>query len=136
MEQRSPIKTILHGAASFLPHLLMAFALMLLTFYVITLFNEAMEFLVSKLSRKFELVMAGTALLTAAAAFLQKQLRIPAGITAVCAIAYAIPVLLVMSREDFPFFYSVGFEWMSLVFSIVTLVFAVAKIAVQRRIPA
>lgn len=120
------------GIASFLPHLLMAYSWMLLTFYVINLFNDSMGFLNSGTSRHFEVVYVTVALLTAVSAVLRKYLRIPAAITAVTAIVFVIPVIRAIAQNSPLPLDTAFFQAMSLVFSLVTLTFSIACIVVQR----
>ena len=132
-EKQSVSKTILRGIASFLPHLLMTYAMMLLTFFVITLFNEAMQFLSSKTSRHFEVVYVVVALLTVAAALVQNRVRIPAIVTAVCTVVFAIPVIIALVQDTSSRLETGFFNGLSLIYSLVTLVFSVMLIVSQRR---
>ena len=61
---------------SLFPHLLMTYSWMLLTFYVINIFNPAMCFLSAKTSQHFEIVYAATALICAGTVLFRKSLYV------------------------------------------------------------
>ena len=132
-EKQPILKIILHGIAVFLPHLLMTYALMLLTFFVITIFNESMQFLSSTTSRHFEVVYVVAALLTVAAALVQKRVRIPAIVTAACTVIFAIPVFIALAEHSPIRLETTGFRVLALIYSLVTLVFSIMLIVSQRR---
>ena len=126
-------KKILCGIVAFLPHLLIAYGLMLLTFFGINIVNDSMAFLASDTSQHFELVYVTAVLLTVLAAFLQKQARIPAVIAGVCAVVLLIPVILAMHSHSRELLTGTAFPVIALISALATLVFAVMLIVLQRR---
>ena len=124
---------LFRGIAGFLPHLLLTFGIMLLTFYCITLVNEAMCFLSSFLSQKFEMLYACAALLTAAAAFAQKHARMLALAEAVCSVALAVPAVICTVQHRMDMLDTEWFRIFALVNAAVSIVFSVLLIVMQRR---
>lgn len=74
MEQETFSRRAGGAFLSLFPHLLMAYSWMLLTFFVINIFNPAMCFLSSKTSQHFELVYAGTVLICTVTVLFRKSL--------------------------------------------------------------
>ena len=140
---------------SLFPHLLMTYSWMLLTFFVINLFNTAMFFLTSATSQHFEVVYAATALVCAVTAlfrkslymqhpavgsawysgkavpFIQKILKIAAVITVLVTAAFAVPVIRALASDNRDPIETVYFRTMCLISGIVTLIFSVLMIALQ-----
>ncbi|MBQ8921799.1 MAG: hypothetical protein IJ060_06515 [Oscillospiraceae bacterium] len=154
MNEDSLLRRAGGGFLSFFPHLLMTYSWMLLTFYVINIFNPAMFFLTSKISQKFELVYAGVTLICAGTVFLRKSLyrkydtlparfgsttlrlmkkslRILAVIAAAAVIAFAVPAFRALSSGNRDHIETAYFRTMALVSGIVTLVFSIVNITVQ-----
>lgn len=126
-------KTFLGRIGGFLPHLLFTFGIMLLTFYCITLVNEAMCFLSSFVSQKFELLYVIAAWLTVLTAFLQKHTRLIAAVEAVCAAVLLVPVVICLVQHRMDLTEMHWFRLTALVNAVVSLVFSVLMIAVQRK---
>lgn len=123
---------VLSGIAGFLPHLLMAYSWMMLTFAVINTVNDSMGFLSSRTSRHFELVYFVVCVLTAVVAFVQKKCRIPAAVTCAAGIAMLVPVIKAMA-QDSPAPLTTGyFNIIAGVFGVLTLGFSIALIVMQR----
>ncbi|MBR3267431.1 MAG: hypothetical protein IKI58_01685 [Oscillospiraceae bacterium] len=135
---------------SFFPHLLMAFSWIMLTLYVINIFNPAMCFLTDKVSQKFELIYAGITLICAGIVFLrgslyqkhdtktekiisvmQKSLRILALAASAAAVAMAVPVFRSLSSNNRNPIENRLFEMSVLIAGILTLVFSIFNITVQ-----
>ena len=123
----------LSGAANFLPHLLFSFGIMLLTFYCITLVNEAMGFLSSFFSQKFEVLYAAVAILTAVAAFARKRVRLLAAMQVICAVVMLVPVVISIVRHSMDLLDTRWFRQISLGNAVIAVVFSVVMIALQRK---
>ena len=130
--KQTGLNRILSGIAGFLPHLLMAYSWMMLTFAVINTVNDAMGFLSSRTSRHFEVIYFTVAVLTAVAAFCQKKCRIPAAVVCAAGIALIIPGIQAMV-QDSPVPLTTGyFNLIAGVFGVLTLIFSIALIVMQR----
>lgn len=126
------LKTIWRGICAFLPHLLLTYGLMLLTFFVINIFNEPMGFLNSHVSRVFEIEYFAAAVLMTAIAIIENRLCVTAFVYLCVACAFILPVFRAV-RVDSPLpLDTVYFRVMSLVFSLATIAFAVAQIVLGR----
>lgn len=126
------LKTIWRGICAFLPHLLLTYGLMLLTFFVINIFNEPMGFLNSHVSRVFEIEYFAAAVLMTAIAIIENRLCVTAFVYLCVACAFILPVFRAV-RLDSPLpLDTVYFRVMSLVFSLATIAFAVAQIVLGR----
>lgn len=126
-------KRFFSGVGGFLPHLLFTFGMMLLTFYCITLVNEAMCFLSSFFSQKFEVLFVIVAWLTALTAFLQKRIRILAAAEAICAAVLFVPVVICLAQHRMDLVEMHWFRLTALVFSLISILFSVLMIVLQRR---
>ena len=126
-------KTFFGRIGGFLPHLLFTFGIMLLTFYCITLVNEAMCFLSSFVSQKFEVLYVITAWLTVLTAFLQKHIRFVAAVEAVCAAVLLVPVVMCLAQHRMDLTEMHWFRLTALVNAIVSVLFSVLMIVLQRR---
>ena len=124
---------LLKGISGFLPHLLLTSGIMLLTFYCITLVNEAMCFLSSFLSQKFEIAYAVIGILTALAAIPLKRLRILPALQVICGIAIAVPAIICTVQHRMDLVDTGWFRSISLANAAVSILFAVAMIVLQCR---
>ena len=119
--------------SGFLPHLLLTCGIMLLTFYCITLVNEAMCFLSSFLSQKFEVAYAVVAILTVIASVSVKRLRVLPVLQVVSACAIAVPAVICTVQHRMDMVDTHWFRTVALVNAVVAIVFAVLMIVMQRR---
>ena len=133
MNEQSGFQRFLSGAAGFLPHLLMSYSWMILTFAVINVVNDSMGFLSSGTSRHFELVYFVTAVLVAVTAFVQKHARILAGVTLAAGIAFIVPVIDALSKDSPVPLTTSYFNIISAVFGVLTLAFSVTMMVLQRK---
>ena len=116
-----------------LPHILLTCGIMLLTFYCITLVNEAMCFLSSFISQKFEVFYAVTGILTAVASASQKRLRVLPVLQTVASCAIAVPAVLCTVQHRMDLLDMQWFRFTALINAVIAIVFAVQMIVLQRR---
>ena len=127
------LKKIGGGISAALPHITFCWALMLLVFYVINIFNTAMQFLDSRLSQRFALCYAIVTLLAAVIALIRKRVPVLALLTIAAAVMFIIPDLRALAADDAQFVSSQYYSTMTLVTSLVSMVFAVADIVIMRK---
>ncbi len=127
------LKKIGAALAAFLPHLLLAYGLMLLTFFVINCVNTSMMFLDSRISQRFELFYAALNLLLAVICFVKKRVRIPAAAAAVIAVAFVVPVFSALKAGNAVPLDNAYFRIMALISALATLTASVMVIVKQRR---
>ncbi len=127
------LKKIGSGISAFLPHLVMTYSVMLLTFFGINCVNTAMQFLDSRISQRFHLFYAMLAVLTALLAIFGKRLRIPAVCVILVVVAFVIPDIRALMADKAALLDSSYFRVMALVSSLTTLVFCIADICVMRK---
>lgn len=127
------LKKIGGGISAALPHITFCWALMLLVFYVINIFNTAMQFLDSRLSQRFALCYAIVTLLAAVIALIRKRVPVLALLTIAAAVMFIIPDLRALAADDAQFVSTQYYSTMTLVTSLVSMVFAVADIVKMRK---
>ena len=127
------LKKIGAALAAFLPHLLLAYGLMLLTFFVINCVNTSMMFLDSRISQRFELFYAALNLLLAVICFVKKRVRIPAAAASVIAVAFVVPVFSALKAGNAVPLDNAYFRIMALISALATLTASVMVIVKQRR---
>ena len=127
------LKKIGAALAAFLPHLLLAYGLMLLTFFVINCVNTSMMFLDSRISQRFELFYAALNLLLAVICFVKKRVRIPAAAAAVIAVAFVVPVFSALKAGNAVPLDNAYFRIMALISALATLTASVMVIVKQRK---
>ena len=121
------------AVSGFLPHLLLTCGIMLLTFFCITTVNEAMCFLSSFLSQKFEIAYAAVCLLTALAAFAEKRLRFPAVVQSAAGIALAVPAVICLAQHRMDLVDTEWFRILALINAAHAILFSMLMIILQRR---
>ena len=124
---------LISKAACFLPHLLFTFGIMLLTFYCITLVNEAMGFLSSFFSQKFEVLYVITAILTASAAFAKKRVPILASMQIICAVVMFVPVIISIAKHSMDLLDTKWFRRISLGNALIAVILSIVMIVIQRK---
>lgn len=134
MKEQSGFQRFCSGAAGFLPHLLMAYSWMILTFAVINVVNDSMGFLSSRTSRHFELVYFAVMLLVVITAFIQKRVRIIAAVTFVAGIAFLVPVIRATAIDSPVPLTTSYFNIISALFGVLTLAFSILMMIFQRKV--
>lgn len=118
---------------AFLPHLLITCGIMALTFYCINRVNEAMNFLTARISTGFQSLFWALTILTAAISFVKKKARWFAVLPMLGAAVLFVPVFRAFLLDNPLVAGKVWYQTLLLITSLLTLVFAVALIAVQRK---
>ena len=116
----------------FLPHLLITCAVMALTFYCINRVNEAMNFLTARISTGFQALFWALTILTAGIAFVKNQARWFALAPMLGAAVLFVPIFRAHLLDHPLVAGKPWYQTVLLVTSVLTLVFAVALIVVQR----
>lgn len=119
--------------SAFLPHLILCYALMLLTFFVINLLNPSMQFLDSRLSQRFALLFVILTVTAAVIAIVRKRVPIPAVLVIIACAAYIVPDLRALAADDAQFVATQYYSIMTLITALCALVFAVADIVKMRK---
>ena len=127
------LKKIGSGISAALPHITFCWALMLLVFFVINIFNTSMQFLDSRLSQRFALIYVIITLLAAVIALIRKRVPVLALLALAAAVAYIIPDLRALAADDAQFVGTQYYSIMTLVTSLISMVFAVADIVKMRK---
>ena len=127
------MKRLGYEIEGFLPHLLMVFSLMMLTFYVITLFNEAMGFFTARISMWFQVAYLALAIVVAADSILPKRMRIYAAIVGGCCMAMLIPVVIGTLNNDVAFFSGKLYQNLAGLLSVGTCEYAIHTFIRQRK---
>lgn len=118
---------------AFLPHLLITCAVMALTFYFINRVNEAMNFLTARISTGFQSLFWALTILTAGTAFVKNQARWFAVLPMAGAAVLFVPVFRAFLMDHPLVAGEVWYQTVLLMTSVLTLIFAVALIVVQRK---
>lgn len=118
---------------AFLPHLLITCAVMALTFYFINRVNEAMNFLTARISTGFQALFWALTILTAGIAFVKNHARWFALAPMLGAAVLFVPIFRAHLLDNPLIASKPWYQTVLLVTAVLTLVFAVALIVVQRR---
>lgn len=133
LKKDSVLSRISHGIDAFAPHLLMAFSLMILSFVVINILNDAMGFLTAKISMWFQV---GYLLLGAAVALAcfvcgrAKAFALP--VIAFCAVML-VPVLIYAVRGSIDFFSAPYYQYVIGACACLTFALSIVDITIQRK---
>ncbi|MCQ2434011.1 MAG: hypothetical protein MJ062_02075 [Oscillospiraceae bacterium] len=133
MNEKSLFRRILGGLDAFAPHLLMTFSLMIMSFYFITIVNDAMGFLTARISACFQLGYLTLSAVVALICLIAGRVRLAAVPTLAVSAVLFVPSLISIVKNSSELLSKPLYQNVLIVCAFLTFILAIAEITVMRK---